>query len=110
MSLGTITSVLEAGKSPSDPLMVINATIVGDGAYPTGGTASFSATLSAALPRTVEVVGVQGYGIAGGVTYLLQYDAANDKLVVLDGADNMDEVDDTTSLASVTFKATIWAR
>ncbi len=109
MSLGTLTSVLEAGKSPSDPTMMIAATLVGDGAYPTGGSATFSDTVSAALPRTVTVISVYGYGVAGGVGYWLVYDAANDKLLVINAASGL-EVANATDLSGVTFKATIWAK
>lgn len=109
MSLGTFTSILEAGKSPSDPTMMIAATLVGDGSYPTGGSATFSDTLSAALPRTVAVVAVQGYGVAGGVGYWLVYDASADKLMVINAGTGL-EVANATDLSGVTFKATVWAK
>lgn len=109
MSLGTFTSILEAGKSPSDPVMMIAATLVGDGSYPTNGSAAFSDTLTAALPRTVSVVAVQGYGVAGGVGYWLVYDAATDKLLVINAGSGL-EVANATDLSGVTFKATIWAK
>lgn len=109
MFLGALTSVLEAGKSPSDPTMMIAATLVGDGSYPTGGSATFSTTLSTALSRSVEVVAVVGYGVAGGVGYWLVFDAANDKLMVINAASGL-EVANATDLSGVTFKATIWAK
>jgi hypothetical protein len=56
--------------------------IVGDGAYPTGGTLAFAATtLVAELGRAVEVTAVTGYGLtAGAVTHFVEYVDSTDAL------------------------------
>jgi hypothetical protein len=84
MSLGNGTV-----RSLADAFSQVFTTVIscaGDGAYVTGGTASFSAyvrdTLAAAdqLKGTVEVVSAFGFA-NGKVAY---FDAQNDKLKVLD--------------------------
>ena len=50
MAVGTITIGTEAGGAPSASVFHEQFTMVGDGAYPTGGTLLFGATLAAAFP------------------------------------------------------------
>ena len=55
MAFGTCTMVTSAGGRPSAPTYYLDITLVGDGAYPTGGTAGF-----AALVQDVA----EGHGLA----------------------------------------------
>lgn len=59
MALGTATVGDEAGKAPGSPTFIISLSFAGDGAYTTGGTASFQAYVRAAVSgRAVTVLGV----------------------------------------------------
>jgi hypothetical protein len=109
MALGTFTNNDAHGFSPTDIVGVINATIVGDGSYPTGGTASFTAYVQEKLARGVTVVSVHGIGIGGGSGYHLSYDKVNDKLKAHAGATGL-EVANATDLSSVSFNATIFVK
>jgi len=94
MSLGTITSK----RDTDNRLHAYKFTIVGDGSYPTGGTATFSDVLSLKLGKSVKLVSVQG--VATG--YYLSYDYTNDKLkawVASTGA----EVANAVNLSGLTF-------
>lgn len=109
MALGNFTNNDAHGFSPTDVTGVINATIIGDSSYPTGGTASFSAYVTEKLVRGVTVVAVHGIGIGGGAGYHLSYDKANDKLLVHVGATAL-QVPNGTDLSGVTFNATIFVK
>ena len=103
MALGTLTLVKAGGKVPSAPLFAERISVLGDSSYPTGGTASFSATVAAAVGRAVDIVDV----ISGdcGDNHV-EYDAANDKLkvrVISTGA----EVANATNQSAVTFNLTV---
>lgn len=55
MTLGTITVQAQEKKSASAPLDLIQVQFAGDGSYPSGGTANFSALMAAVLGRAVSV-------------------------------------------------------
>lgn len=102
MALGTITPGAQQGQTTMRPNFHQRVSIVGDGAYPTGGTTGFAALLNAALKSNPTILQVAGYGFtAGAITHIAQYDATNDtlKVFVLAGT----EVVDTTDLSAVTF-------
>ena len=88
---------------------------VGDDAYPAGGSADYSDFINARLfgdasvPGKRQLLDVTGYGLtAGAITHFVQYDVANDKLVVylLAGA----EVAGATDLSTVTFDLAVTSR
>ena len=106
MSFGTVTKVTEGGGNHA-AVFLVNLTIVGDDAYPTGGTAAFQDAVRAATGNEIEVMAVVGNDCGG---YIPNYDKTNDKLVVYEaGADAaaLDEVTDTTDLSSTTFQLLI---
>jgi len=83
MALGTMTIVEQV--SPEGPLYIDRCTLVGDGAYPSGGTAGFEATYQAAavaagmknaVGRTIVMV----HQDHDAELNALEYDHANDKL------------------------------
>lgn len=78
MSLGTIT-VLERAAAQG-PLFHDRVSIVGDDAYPSGGTPGFEASLQAAIGSGRQIVGL--IGEFDGTINSLEYDHANDKLFV----------------------------
>ncbi len=109
MALGTFSNKSTHGFSPTDVTGVIQATIVGDGAYATGGTANFSAYMQENLVRGVTVVAAQGIGVGGGSGYHAIYDAENDKLRVHAGATAL-EVSNGVDLSAVTFTMNIFIK
>lgn len=97
MALGTFTSKRDTNNS----LHVAKFTLVGDGAYPTGGTASFTDFMSLKLEKEVTIVDVKGIGTG----YVLTYDFTNDKLKAFDGT--LTEPANATDLSGVTFDMTV---
>ena len=80
----------------------------GDTAYPTGGTADFEAFVQEALGHNATVLAViPAHSLTGATpaVYHVRYDAANDKLLVLDAA--LAEVADTTDLSGTTFQVLV---
>lgn len=106
MALGTITKPT-GKKSGANAGKVVHLTVsfAGDSAYPTGGTAGFTALVNAVSPKEAfTVIGVLNAD-AGG--YMPVYDDVNDKLKVYRvGAINspMAEVPNATDLSAVTFR------
>lgn len=99
MALGPITSIVDGGFGTTGPLSAELINIVGDSAYPTGGTTGFQAKVRALYKSSWEVMAVIPQDCAG---YQPCYDKANDKLKVF--ALNGSEVADTTNLSAVNFK------
>lgn len=94
MALGTITSKRDTDNRVHN----YKFTIVGDGSYPTGGTASINAALSLKLGKSVKLISLSGIGTG----YHLSYDYTADKLkawVSSTGA----EVANAVDLSGVTF-------
>lgn len=107
MSLGTMTSNSEsAGQGP---VFHDDVSVVGDGSYPTGGSAGVTAKLKALRGDSRAPISGQCYA-AGG--YVVEFDAKNDKLVVYeqDGGGALAEVANATDLSAVTFKMTITSK
>ena len=109
MALGTFTLSERAGYMPSAPLFIDVIDIVGDTAYPTGGSA-FDAKYKALKKQTRMILGVIGIDAKG---YTPAYDSATGKLkfyysdlnAVADGPDI--EVPNTTDLSGVTFRVAV---
>lgn len=110
MSLGATPTIRKNADAFSQVFMCV-LDIAGDSAYVSGGTASFSAyiasKLAAATPSqklgTVEVVSAMGFA-AGKLAY---FDAANDKLVVLDLASSGAE-QGAGDIHTTVFKTTVF--
>lgn len=104
MALGTPT--IRDGADAYSQLFCTTLTVAGDGAYPTGGTASFGAFMRTALATAqkgdIDVVAAYGHA-AGHVAF---YDAANDKLLVLD--DDLAQAANDANLSAVTFYLTVF--
>ena len=109
MSFGTFTQGNEAGKSPSDPVFHCAFTMVGDAAYPTGGTLGFAAALSAAYPNrsfsATSIIAARG----GATGYVAEYLPATDALKVYVRTTGV-EVANTTDLSAVTFDMYVVAK
>ena len=79
-AIGTIASVQSAGAKPSAPLFADLITVVGDAAYPAGGTVGFLAAFQAAMGSSRTIVGVVDQS-QPSTTSALEYDFTNDKLL-----------------------------
>lgn len=115
MAIGTVTlTSTKVGGKPSTPTMILPLTMVGDSAYPTGGTGAIVAAIKAAAftagihlgPITkADIVGIIAKDLKG---YQLGYNSTDDKMVVYYGNNDssdgpMVEVANTTDLSGVTF-------
>jgi len=78
MPLGNLTVVERIDAL--GPMRALRCTVVGDNAYPTGGSPGLLAKIRAALKGQENIVAVFGQGDNGD--RLLEYDHANDKLRV----------------------------
>jgi len=101
MALGAAVLTDDAGSLRAS--FAQRMTIVGDDAYPTGGTLEFAETyLLAELGVSTTIVGVSGYGFTGAaLTHFCRYDAANDALLVYVLAGT--QVPNATDISGVTF-------
>jgi hypothetical protein len=106
MAIGTITEKTVAAQGNATPIFLKPVSFAGDGAYATGGTADFQASVRADLGPALEVVEVIS-GIAGN--YIAQYDKANDKLLIRQISDGA-EVANATDLSGTTFNLTLVCR
>jgi hypothetical protein len=77
MALGAFT-IVEQG-SAQGPIRFVRATLVGDGAYPAGGSTGLLALVRAALGDTADILSVKDEGILADA---VEYDHANEKLFV----------------------------
>ncbi len=121
MALGTLALVaapINGGNSASEPLFNEEVSLVGDAAYPTGGTSGLQAAYQAlGLAQSMRtIVGVQPIDCKG---YIPAWDSTNGKLKfyqigALDGnaanAGPLTEVANATDLHAVTFKLLITSR
>lgn len=71
MAIGAITSGDQAGAKPSTPVFVDFLSFAGDGAYPSGGTLGFQASVRAALGDQREILAVIGQDCGGYVPVYL---------------------------------------
>ena len=119
MTLGAITLGTLEGDKPSAPLFAIDVSFEGDDAYPTGGTPNFQDAIRDAIEAAnaaksdhnvrgrmdISIQCVAGFESGQYVPY---YDAANDKLKVLDGGSaTWAEVADTTDIHTTVFNLTL---
>lgn len=95
MSLGAIT-IIKQEKS-SAPYKA-SFKVVGDGAYPSNGTAGFSALLSEKVGQTVTLLSCKGQNAAGTKTVFWQPET--DKLLAF--VDNAEE-SNAADLSAVTY-------
>lgn len=78
MALGALT-IVEQANSPG-PVKNYRVTIVGDGAYPSGGSTGLLAKLQAAANgEALNIISCRGCS-APGTTSELEYDHTNEKL------------------------------
>jgi hypothetical protein len=110
MALGTITK-RKASQVGQESMGVAVISVVGDSAYPTGGSASFEDKVQTALGMgSIELYGVTALDAKG---YQVAWDRTNDKLKVYRGDNDnagdgpMVEVPNTTDLSGVTFELTV---
>lgn len=101
MALGDIT-IVEAAASQG-PIFYDRVTIVGDGTYPTGGTAGFEASFQAAVGSARQIIAVMPEEDSGANK--VSYDHANDKLLVRAKANNAEA--SAGNLSAQTFRALI---
>jgi len=82
MPLGTATLGSRSGESASQPTFTEILTFAGDDAYPAGGTTGFAAYVAAARSiENFEVLSVVTLNAPANPNYM-EYDKANEKLVV----------------------------
>lgn len=78
-AIGAITKVAKGGQKPTAPTYCDLITLLGDGAYPAGGTVGFLAAFKAAVGQTRTILGVVGQSLPSTLSEL-EYDFTNDKL------------------------------
>ena len=83
MALGAITTGGEVGRS-GGPILAMNMSFLGDGAYSAGGTAGFEALVQAAIGAGFELLAIVASDCGG---YIPVYDKAADKLKVYEQTD-----------------------
>jgi hypothetical protein len=79
--LGAITNVTHGGEKASAPTFVDQITVVGDNAYPAGGTPGFAALFNAAVKCNRTILSVHDMSPPASVS-TASYDVANDKLFI----------------------------
>lgn len=100
MAIGTITIGKKVGQKPSAAAPVVGFTMVGDDAYPAGGSIGVEDALKAKAGQGVTILGVAD--MTGDATHYLAWDATNGKLLAFVRATGL-EVAPATSLAGTTF-------
>lgn len=79
MALGTLT-IVEKVTAPTGPVFFLRCTLVGDGAYPAGGSTGLLAKLREALKApNLNILSVKDEGILADAP---EYDHANEKLFI----------------------------
>jgi hypothetical protein len=104
MALGAMVS--NNAAAAQGPIFFDTVTLVGDGAYPTGGSLGLQAKLQTLRGDGRVIVEVS---VADGGGYNVQYDALTDRLKFYeqDAGGAMGEVVDATDLSGVTMKLVI---
>lgn len=113
MAIGTLTLSSQPLMGSASNLLVDRITLVGDGAYPTGGMTGIEAALQAKTKDSRAIIDVRSSGLNGG--YPVIWDAANKKLLVMNSGggaakDIPTEIDNATNLSGVTFALTILSK
>lgn len=109
MALGALTLSAEVGKSPSDPVFHETFTMVGDGAYVTGGSSGFAAAFAALFPlRSFDASSIV-YAVGTSATHTAEYIRATDALKVYVRATGV-EAANTVDLSGQTFQMYVVAR
>lgn len=107
MALGSMTVQAKSGQQASSPTFADVISFAGDGAYPTGGTASFKSLVQSALGDGRTPLAVLGQDCGG---YTPVYDLAADKLKVYKSDGNagpLVEVANAADLSAVTFNVVV---
>lgn len=99
MALGVITNVKLGGFNPAAPVFHDFLTVVGDGAYPAGGTAGFKATFEAAVGASRTILAVIDQSLLADQ---VEYDHVNDKLFVRVKASGVESA--VANQAAVTYR------
>lgn len=106
MALGAVALVTSNIKNAGEAVFVEEITVVGDGSYPTGGSAGLPALVKTALGgRDVAILQVNRAGACGGFTPV--WVPSTQKLMVrrtaaINAAD--EEVPNATNLSGTTFQ------
>lgn len=104
MALGAMVS--NNAAAAQGPIFFDTVTVVGDAAYPTGGSTGLQAKLQTLRGDGRVIIEVT---MNDGGGYVAQYNPLNDKLIVFaqDAGGALGEVADTTDLSAVSLKMTI---
>lgn len=104
MALGTLTGVSAAAAQ--GPIFIDTVTLVGDSAYPTGGSTGLQAKLQTLRGDGRVIVFVNVADASGNV---LVYNSTNEKLIVYqqDAGGALAEPANATDLSGTTFKLVI---
>lgn len=103
MAIGAMTQAAGVGGSPGAPTFHDVISFAGDGAYATGGTATFQTTFRTLTGDSREILAVVGQDCGG---YVPVYDKAADKLKVYEAAADgspLDEAANAGDLSGTTF-------
>lgn len=100
-ALGTVALTAKSAKAERDVIFVDRITVVGDAAYPSGGTVGLKAALEALTSDTRTIIAVIDAGVNGG--YLSRYNVASDKLIALLGNGAGVLVEATGNISATTF-------
>lgn len=100
MAIGAITISKKGGVKPSAALPVVKFTMVGDNAYPAGGSVGVEAALKVEASQGVTILGV--VDVTADATHYAAWDGTNGKLVVFVRATGL-EVAPAVDLSGTTF-------
>lgn len=104
MAIGTIT--LGTQVYTKGGVFIDECTMVGDGAYPTGGSTGFQAAFQAKTLDGRVIDHIEGYGLNGG--YAVIWDKANGKLLTEVKSSGV-ETANATDLSGTTFKLRVFS-
>jgi hypothetical protein len=109
-ALGTVALTASEILRSSTPSFVDKITVVGDAAYPAGGTAGLRAALRALTKDTREPLYLVDMLTNGG--YVSRYDHTNDKILLFkgNGAAVLVEETATTNTSGTTFSYMVVSR
>jgi len=113
MAIGTMTLVSKDAAAASAPIYLDRITLVGDGAYPTGGSVGVAAALQALTKDQRTILAVFNIALNGG--YPVIWDADAGKLIVMNSGggaakDVPTEIDNASNLSGVTFELLVLSK